>query len=125
MTPAERVAYGVLGVGLAALGLRGGHPVQRLLLGAAGAAVTAQAVSGRHPLATALKIEQNADGEVKVGDAVTIGQDAEGLYARWRDLASLPGLMTHLEKVEVLDDKRSRWTVKAPEIGRASCRERV
>lgn len=114
MTPAERVAYGILGVGLSAMGLRGGHPAQRLLLGAAGVAVAAQALTGRHPLATALKIEQNADGEVKVSDAVTIGQDADKLYARWRDLASLPGLMTHLEQVEVLSEKRSRWTVKAP-----------
>jgi uncharacterized membrane protein len=114
MTPAERVAYGALGAGLAVLGLRGGHPVQRLLLSAAGVVVAAQAITGRHPVATALKINQGADGEVRVSDAVTIGQGPEGLYARWRDLASLPALMTHLEKVEVLDEKRSRWTVKAP-----------
>lgn len=53
-------------------------------------------------------------GEVRIRDAVTIGQPAEKLYAIWRDLARLPELMTHLKSVEVLSETRSRWTVKAP-----------
>ena len=36
------------------------------------------------------------------------------MYDYWRKLENLPQIMSHLESVTVLDDKRSRWVAKAP-----------
>jgi uncharacterized membrane protein len=51
----------------------------------------------------------------KIERAVTVyGRSRDELYAFWRDFTNLPRIMEHLESVEVLDDRRSRWTVKGP-----------
>jgi uncharacterized membrane protein len=114
MPGAERGLFGVMGVFLLTAGLRSDSALHKLVFSGLGAGLTALAVTGRSPVATALKIRQNADGQTLVGDAVTIGKGADELYAIWRRLENLPGLMKHLERVEVLDERRSRWTVKAP-----------
>src|SRR3954469_23579691 len=49
-----------------------------------------------------------------VGKTVTIGKGREELYAEWRDFTHFPGFMENVENVEKLDDRRSRWTIKAP-----------
>ncbi|UQN09887.1 SRPBCC family protein [Deinococcus sp. QL22] len=110
----ERGVVAVAGASLAALGLRG-HPFARIALMGAGIGLTIVAAQGKNPLATALKIQQDPDtGETLVSDAVTIAKPADALYAIWRKLENLPQLMTHLQEVRVLDEKRSHWTVKAP-----------
>lgn len=53
-------------------------------------------------------------GVTFVGRTVTINQPREKLYAFWRDFSNLPKFMENVEKVEVVDDKTSRWTIKAP-----------
>jgi uncharacterized membrane protein len=50
----------------------------------------------------------------RIEKAFTIECPADELYAYWRDLANLPGIMSHLERVEVIDDLRSLWTAKGP-----------
>jgi uncharacterized membrane protein len=45
---------------------------------------------------------------------VTILRPAADLYTVWRDLESLPALMSHLESVTVLGGNRSRWVVRGP-----------
>lgn len=115
----ERGVVAVAGASLAALGLRG-HPFARIALTGAGIGLMTVAVQGKNPLATALKIQQDPDtGETLVSDAVTIAKPADALYAIWRKLENLPQLMTHLQEVRVLDERRSHWTVKAPvgEVG--------
>jgi uncharacterized membrane protein len=47
-------------------------------------------------------------------ETVTIGRPASELYDYWRDVANLPTFVENLESIEKLDDRRSRWTVKAP-----------
>lgn len=51
---------------------------------------------------------------IDVRKAVTVNRAPGDLYAFWRDFANLPRFMRHLEAVEVLGEKRSRWTAKAP-----------
>jgi uncharacterized membrane protein len=48
-----------------------------------------------------------------VRESISINASPESLYAFWRQLESLPQVMPHLERVEQLDFKRSRWTAKA------------
>ena len=47
-------------------------------------------------------------------ETVTIGRSPDELYAYWRDVDNLPTFVENLESIEKLDDRRSRWTVKAP-----------
>ena len=49
-----------------------------------------------------------------VGKTVTIGKPREELYEVWRDFTRFPSFMENVERVEKLDGKRSRWTIKAP-----------
>ena len=51
----------------------------------------------------------------KVERAVTVyGRSREELYAFWRDFGNLPRIMEHLEGVQIIDDRRSRWVVRGP-----------
>lgn len=52
----------------------------------------------------------------KVKHSVLISKSPEELYPHWRKLDELPKIMSHLESVRVLDDRRSHWTAKAPAI---------
>jgi uncharacterized membrane protein len=45
---------------------------------------------------------------------VTINRPIEDLYAIWRNFQNLVNIMSNVEKVEIIDDTHSRWTVKAP-----------
>ncbi len=54
------------------------------------------------------------DGAVRVERTGTILRSQDELYRFWRDFSNLPKFMQHLESVEVMDEKRSRWTAKAP-----------
>ncbi|HYW52837.1 MAG TPA: SRPBCC family protein [Dongiaceae bacterium] len=50
----------------------------------------------------------------RIEKAFTIESPASELYAYWRNFENLPQIMSHLARVEVLDDLRSRWTAKGP-----------
>ena len=54
------------------------------------------------------------DRAVRVRKSITIGKPQEEVYRFWRDLQNLPRFMSHLDSVEVIDERRSRWTAKAP-----------
>lgn len=51
---------------------------------------------------------------VEVTVAITINRPRNEVYGFWRNLENLPRFMSHLESVEVVDERRSRWKVKAP-----------
>jgi uncharacterized membrane protein len=46
--------------------------------------------------------------------SITIARPAEELYGFWRKFSNLTRVLSHVESIEVIDDNRSRWTVKAP-----------
>lgn len=52
--------------------------------------------------------------ENSLGNTVTINRPREALYDAWRDFALLERVMENVEKVEKIDQLRSRWTIKAP-----------
>ncbi|HEY7294032.1 MAG TPA: SRPBCC family protein [Dehalococcoidia bacterium] len=94
-------------------------------LALAGGGVAWRGVSGRSSLNAALGRNSAAthagpNASVKhregmrVEHSVTIDRPADELYRFWRNLENLPRFMRHLESVEVIDDRRSRWTAKAP-----------
>ena len=56
----------------------------------------------------------DARGDAVVGRAVTINRPVGELFAYFRDFGNLATFMENVERVDVLDDKRSHWVVKAP-----------
>ena len=58
--------------------------------------------------------DSNTAGGAVSGRAVTINRPVAEVYAHFRDFSKLPTFMENVERIEVLDDKRSHWVVKAP-----------
>ena len=46
--------------------------------------------------------------------ATSINKPVEVVYAFFRDFENWPAFMDNIERVDVIDDKRSHWVVKAP-----------
>jgi uncharacterized membrane protein len=51
---------------------------------------------------------------VRVERVTTINKPVHEVYEFWREFQNFPRFMRHLESVEVLDGRRSRWRAKAP-----------
>ncbi len=66
-----------------------------------------------------------AQGDALVGNAVTINRPVAEVYAAFRNFARLPDFMENVERIEVLDGARSRWTVKAPGGGTVGWTARI
>jgi uncharacterized membrane protein len=49
-----------------------------------------------------------------VGRTVTINKPRAELYAFWRDFRNLARFLENIERVDVGDDRRSHWVIKAP-----------
>jgi uncharacterized membrane protein len=88
-------------------------------LGLTSAGLIARGASGFCPAYAALGVDHSdtrhalsgAKG-VHVRESITVNAPAEELYNFWRRLEQLPSVMPHLESVEQLDFKLSRWTAK-------------
>jgi uncharacterized membrane protein len=102
---------------------------QRALIGAglAAAAGTAAFILYRRTGSSGAPIENISDAPDHVwrrgtsrydpnllGNTVTIGRPRQELYDVWRDFTQFPRFMENVETVEKLDDRLSRWTIKAP-----------
>lgn len=53
-------------------------------------------------------------GDTLIGRSVTINRPLSEVFAYYRDFTNLPTFMENVERIMVLDDKRSHWVVKAP-----------
>lgn len=127
----ERSFSLLAGGSLAAYGLSRGNLVGLALAGL-GAALVQRGVTGQCSLYTALKVDTNGTASeqnveqvletrgIHVEQAMLIDKPAADLYRFWRQLDNLPSFMHHLQSVQVLDDKRSRWVTKAPAIAGGS-----
>jgi len=54
------------------------------------------------------------DETASVGRTVTINRPRDEIYAFWRDLPNLAAVMENIERIDMIDDRRSHWVVKAP-----------
>jgi uncharacterized membrane protein len=55
-----------------------------------------------------------APGKIHASRTITVNRPASEVYAFWRNFENLSRFMAHLERVQVLDERRSRWTARAP-----------
>jgi len=120
----ERLVSIAAGVSLVALAARraAGDPVRRAV-GTTGAGLLARGVTGYCPINAATgrgrdlsNTREALSGSrgIHIREAITVARPASELYALWRNLENLPQYMSYVERVEVLDARRSRWTVKGP-----------
>ena len=63
------------------------------------------------PITSSKDIEPDA---ALSAETVTIARPAQALYDFWREVTNLAGFMENVERIERIDERRSRWTVKAP-----------
>jgi uncharacterized membrane protein len=72
------------------------------------------------PISAARDANEQADSvgregdDAVVGRTVTINRPRDEIYAFWREFSNLATVMENVERIDILDTKRSRWTVKAP-----------
>jgi uncharacterized membrane protein len=119
---AERKVSLLSGGALIVLGLSR-KSLSGLGIAAAGAALASRGITGNCPLYQATGQSTANDGAkskayfehgIHVESSVTINRPAGELFKFWRDFANLPRFMHHLENVQVIDEKHSRWVAKAP-----------
>lgn len=114
----ERWGYGLAGAALLAWGMRRG-PIARVLAMAVGSGLLYRVATGESPLARLLQILQSGpqrkvDGDIDVRHSVTVDAEPDEIYRFWRKLENLPRFMQHLESVQELDSRRSRWSAVGP-----------
>ena len=95
--------------------LRSEHAEPRRVAGAAAAVLGVTALD----VLCARQLSRRADAAgasctTHVQHAVTIAKPTEEVYRFWRSFENLPRFMAHLESVQVLDERRSRWKAKGP-----------
>ncbi len=110
-----RLATGAAGGALVLLGLKK-RGMLGLLMAGAGGYLAYRAATGNDPVmaAAGLTGSSGAAKPIFVEHSVVVDRPAKAVYDYWRKLENLPHIMSHLESVTALDDKRSRWVAKAP-----------
>lgn len=122
----ERIASVAAGSLLAAVGISR-RSIPGALVAGLGGALIHRGVTGYCRAYSALGVDtahQKADRRpdeiwrkgVHVEEACLINKSPEELYNYWRNFENLPRIMSHLETVRVLDDRRSHWVAKAPRV---------
>jgi len=117
----ERLASMLAGGALAVYGL-GRRSLGGLALAALGGALAYRGITGHCDAYEKLGVNRSrrpGDGTVgnlgiKIDRSVTIAAPPERLYRFWRNFENLPRIMSTVERVKVLSDTRSRWTIQAP-----------
>ncbi len=128
--PGERATSVAAGTVLALLGL-GRRSLPGLLVAGVGGALIYRGATGHCHLYAAMGLdtanrsgqdaeEDIAERGIHVEQAFLINRSPEDLYNYWRNFENLPRIMTHLESVRVLDERRSHWVAKAPRIAGGS-----
>lgn len=118
--PSERAVSVAGGAILALFGLKRGG-VAGLLTAAVGGALVHRGATGHCAVNAALGVDTSDETQhrhsIHIEQAFLINRSADDLYAFWRDFTNLPRIMTHLERVDVMDDRRSHWVAKVPAFG--------
>jgi uncharacterized membrane protein len=111
----NRILGGALGGALVAMGLKR-RGFFGLILAAMGSYLAYRAATGKDPIMKAAGLTGNANAAkpIFVEHSVVIQRPVQEVYEYWRKLENLPNIMSHLDNVVVLDERRSRWTAKAP-----------
>ena len=109
----QRLISGVAGGALALLGLRQ-RGIFGILMAAAGGFLIFRAAGGAKMVGQVTGSSPTSGKPIFVEHSVVVERPAQQVYEYWRKLDNLPQIMSHLDTVTMLDDRRSRWVAKAP-----------
>lgn len=82
--------------------------------GVTGVCAVKHALVGDPEAASDTKRQLGGDAGIHVRESVIIGRPVEEVYAFWRDFDNLSRFLSHVERVEELDERRSHWVVRGP-----------
>jgi uncharacterized membrane protein len=99
------LALAAIGGGLIYRGVSGHCPVYQ-----------AAGINTADEMSAAASPEDYFEHGIHVEQSFTIAKSPWELYQYWRNFENLPQIMSHLESVSVIDEKRSHWVAKAPAI---------
>lgn len=110
---------GGLGLLLAGLARRGSSGV---ILGALGALLVRRGVTGQCALYQSLGISGAKSDRPGVPDnvgmnlehSIVINRPREEIYAFWHHFPNLARVMKHIERIDLLDERRSHWVILTP-----------
>jgi len=118
----ERAISVAAGGLLAGWGIRRGGPLG-WAAGIAGSVLIARGATGMAPVRRALSPSLLEEEEARkrgwnsaaaVSWGVTVNRPRQELYDFWREFSNLAEVMENVEKVEVIDETRSEWSVRGP-----------
>lgn len=108
ISPAERIATGVLGGAAIAYGLDRRGPLG-LALAAGGAVLAARAATGRCPIYRRFTAPSPV---IDVSRSATLYSTRATVYRVFRQFDKLPTFLQHVAEVEVTGPTTSRWTIR-------------
>jgi uncharacterized membrane protein len=97
-----------------AFNTRGANPTRLAGATAAVLGVTALDALCTRELSRSRIGRTGVSARVSVEKSIVIDRPPEDCYRFWRHLDNLPRFMQHIESIQVIDDRRSHWKVKAP-----------
>ena len=102
------------------------HKVNSLLL-LGGSYLLYRAITGECPISEALKAGSRAGhaANINVRTHIVVARPRPEVYAFWRRLENWPLFMQHLESVDELDGRTSRWKMRLPALGDVSWEARI
>ena len=121
----QRLVSAIAGVGLVIEGWRR-RSLTGSVLAAGGVALLYRAASGYCPALEAMGLDMRgtsatrllgrrkvqSDQATKIRRTIEINKPPNELYRFWRTLDNLPKIMSHLDSVQVINDRLSHWVVK-------------
>lgn len=112
----ERIVSTVGGAALTIMALRDLRSPSGVSMLFAGGFLLVRGISGYCAVNNAIgrNTAHKHGSPVEVKTTVSLNKPRTEVYGFWRKLENLPRFMKHLEKVEEIDQKRSRWTAKGP-----------
>lgn len=119
----ERIISTVGGAVLTIMALRNLKSLTGVSMLVTGGALLFRGLTGYCPVNNALgrNTARKAGSPVEVNTSVSLDKPTSEVYSFWRKLENLPRIMSHLEKVEEIDQTHSRWTAKGPAgVGKVS-----
>ncbi|MEX1238907.1 MAG: SRPBCC family protein [Cyclobacteriaceae bacterium] len=112
----ERIVSALGGAALTAMALRDLRGPSGISMLLTGGLLLVRGISGFCPVNHALgRTSVHKQGSpVELQTTVSLNRPRSEVYSFWRKLENLPRFMRHLEKVEEIDQTKSRWTAKGP-----------
>ena len=113
---AERIASAIGGAALTIMALRDLKSPSGISMLITGGFLLSRGLTGYCSVNKAMgrNTAHKANSPVEVKTTVSLDRPRHEVYSFWRKLENLPRFMKHLEKVEEIDQTRSRWTAKGP-----------